>query len=432
MTNYYWNTEVWRIALFIFLAIVAGSLTGQWLASLTIASVAYSVWLLYKINKLNQWLTDHNYSKDSSENSGIWERIETQIRNINRTSVKNKKRTNKLLKRFQGIVKGLPYATVILNENNEIDWANEKALSYLNVNISTDRGQRIDNLLRSPDAVKLVTGKKNKEIETSLPHNTDRRLAIQYVPVQKDLKLVLARDISDRINVQQMRKNFISNASHELRTPLTVIAGYLEMMSEDEDLAEHLKPAVEHSSVQSARMKSIIEDMLTLSRLEKSELDEDSCVKVDVPSVLKSICNDEITITSGNTHELTTDIDDEIFLLGMESEIISVCSNLIQNAIKHTPAGTKITVSWKLSDDREAILNVEDNGPGIPEEHIANLTQRFYRVDKGRSRDQGGTGLGLAIAQHIIHRHGGQLNISSVINKGSSFKAVFPEDKVLC
>ena len=217
---------------------------------------------------------------------------------------------------------------MILNENNEIDWANEKALSYLNVNISTDRGQRIDNLLRSPEAVKLVTGKKNKEIETSLPHNTDRRLAVQYVPVQKNLKLVLARDISDRINIQQMRKNFISNASHELRTPLTVIAGYLEIMSEDEQLAEHLKPAVENSSVQSARMKNIIEDMLTLSRLEKSELDEDSCVKVNVPGILQSICNNEITIISDNSHKLTTDINDQIFLSGVESEITSICSNL--------------------------------------------------------------------------------------------------------
>ncbi len=431
MDSHYWATELWRITLFVFLAIVAGSISGQWLISITIISISYSVWLLYKLNNLNQWLKSKSYRKNSPDNSGIWERIETQIRNINRTSDKNKKRTNKLLKRFQGIVKGLPYATIILNENNEIEWANEKALSYLNIDISKDRGQRIDNLLRSPEAVKIVNKKRNQEIEISLPHNNERRLAVQYVPVQKDLKLVLARDISDRINVQQMRKNFISNASHELRTPLTVISGYLEMMADDENLPGHLKSAVKHSSIQSARMKDIIEDMLTLSRLEKSELDEESCSNVDVASILNSICNDEIKITSSNSHRLITDIDNRLHLLGVESEIVSVCSNLIQNAIKHTPSETEIRVSWKQQDNGNACLSIDDNGPGIPDEHIGNLTQRFYRVDKGRSRDQGGTGLGLAIVQHIIQRHGGELEISSIINKGSTFSAVFPADKVV-
>jgi len=430
MDSHYWSAEFWRIALFIFIAIVAGSITNHWLACFTISSIIYSAWLLYKINKLNQWLKDKDYSDNSSESTGIWERIETRIRDIYKSSQKNKKRTTKLLKRFQGIVQGLPYATVILNSNNEIDWANEKAKNYLNIDIVTDRGQRIDNILRSPDAVKLVNNKNTKEIETSLPHNSERLLAIQFVPVQKDLKMVLARDISDRINVQQMRKNFISNASHELRTPLTVIAGYLEMMTDDESLPDHLKPAIESSSIQSARMKSIIDDMLTLSRLEKSELDEDSCIRVDVPSILKSICNDEIKITSTDGHKIKTEISDDLCLTGVETEIISVCSNLIQNAIKHTPPGTDITVSWKKHDDGDALLIVEDNGPGIPQEHLSYLTQRFYRVDKGRSRDKGGTGLGLAIVQHIIQRHGGQLKISSQINKGSSFSAKFPQEKV--
>ncbi len=430
MDRRYWSIEYWRICLVLFIAFSAGMITGRWLICLTLSLIGYVGWLYFKLHQFNHWLSQGTHANDLSGSNGIWERFETRILDIQKKSKKRKKRTSKLLKRLQRIIKGLPYATIILNENNEIEWANEKARNYLNVDIKKDQRQRIDNLIRLPELVEMFNQNSDQEIETTLPHNNQRRLSVQYVPIQKDLKLILARDISDFINIQQMRKNFISNASHELRTPLTVISGYLEIMSEDQTLPQHLKPAVSHSSTQSLRMKNIIEDMLTLSRLERSELDEDSCTVIDVPSILHTICNDEIKIIS-DTHILQTQIDDQLHLNGVKSEIISVCSNLIQNAIQHTPDGTQIIIEWSKSADGEAVLTVKDNGPGIAKEHLAHLTERFYRADKGRSQDRGGTGLGLAIVQHIIQRHGGQLKISSVINKGSSFNVLFPTDKVV-
>ena len=425
----YWRVEYWRIALVGFITLVGSMLSGQWLVCLTLSLIGYIIWLLFKLHKFNTWLDKGAGIEELTDSDGIWLRLESRVLDMRRKSKKRKKRTSKLLKRFQGIIKGLPYATVVLNEYNEIEWANEKAKLYLNIDIAKDRGQRIDNIIRSPKSVKLFNNNTNDEIEISLSHNSERRMAMQFVFIRKDLKLVLARDISDRINVQQMRKNFISNASHELRTPLTVIAGYLEMMSDDDALPDHLRTAVNQSTSQSARMTNIIEDMLTLSRLEKSELDEAICTSINVPTILENICTNEIEMILKEEQKINTKIDDTLHLTGIESEIISVVNNLIQNAVRHTHEGTDITVEWFKNEIGEACFSVTDTGPGIPDEHVPHLTQRFYRVDHGRSREDGGTGLGLAIVQHIIQRHGGKLTISSTLGKGASFVALFPKEK---
>jgi two-component system phosphate regulon sensor histidine kinase PhoR len=178
-------------------------------------------------------------------------------------------------------------------------------------------------------------------------------------------------------------------------------------------------------------MQLIIEDFLTLSRLETSELNNNSNTVIDLPVILQSLCDDQSKLISGNTHTIETDIDLGLSFKGSEAEIISVCSNLIQNAIRHTKAGTHIKVEWKKMPSGRASLAVIDNGQGIAMEHIAHLTERFYRVDKGRSQDKGGTGLGLAIVQHSIQRHGGKLNIRSAVGKGSTFVASFPVDRVV-
>jgi len=256
-------------------------------------------------------------------------------------------------------------------------------------------------------------------------------IMIQIISVEKGLKLLIARDISERINIHRMRKNFIANASHELRTPLTVIAGYLEIMQGDENFPENLKLAVNSASDQSIRMQRIIEDLLTLSRLENSELNDNSHNIINVPSVLERICADETSLITNDTHVISNDIDNNLKLKGSDAEIISVCSNLVHNAVRHTQDGTHVSVKWELTQDKEARLSIIDNGQGIPAEHLAHLTERFYRVDKGRSRDKGGTGLGLAIVQHIVQRHGGQLIINSNVGLGSEFIVTFPEHRVV-
>ena len=261
--------------------------------------------------------------------------------------------------------------------------------------------------------------------------DSKKQIAIQVIPVQEGLKLLIARDISERINIYRMRKNFIANASHELRTPLTVIAGYLEIMQEDDSFPQNLQPAVLAATDQSIRMQRIIEDLLTLSRLENSELnDVNSSSIINVPSILNRVYEDESALITNQSHTIKKDIDEKLKLKGSDAEIISVCSNLVHNAVRHTKDGTKITIRWQLNSENQACLCIQDNGQGIPAEHIAHLTERFYRVDKGRSRDKGGTGLGLAIVQHIVQRHGGKLTINSTVGKGSEFIACFPEVRV--
>jgi len=427
----YWRIERWRIVLVLFLALLGGLLSGYQMLSLVAALVGYISWLLYKIYQLHQWLEKGASALHLPDNNGIWGRLVQQIQRLQKKSQARKKRMSKLLKRFQGVVTGLPYATIVLNRHNEIDWANKAANEYLSIDLKKDRGQRIDNLIRMPEVLKILRKNTCKEIEIALPQHSDRQIAVQLIPVQDDLKLFIARDVSERNTIQRMRKNFIANASHELRTPLTVISGYLEMISDDENLAESLQPAVQSAAEQAARMQCIIEDLLTLSRLENSELNNDAEQLINMPAVLHNICDDQTSFIVDDSHILKGQIDPTLKIRGAEAEVISVCSNLIHNAVRHTEKGTLITVEWQKNRLGEACLKVSDNGQGIPEKHLPRLTERFYRVDKGRSRDKGGTGLGLAIVQHIIKRHGGYLEIESTLGRGSCFTVCLPVERVI-
>jgi len=434
MDNSYWKVERWRIALVLFIALLMGLFSSEWMMALALSFAGYIAWLLYKLYELHKWLETGASASNFPDSSGIWERITHQIQQTKRKSNRRKKKMSTILKRLQGIIMGLPYATVVLNGHNEIDWTNKISKELLNIDIKVDRGQRIDNLIRLPAVSKLLEKNSKKEIEVSFnsgEFGLEKQIALQIIPVQGDLKLLIARDVSERSNIQKMRKNFIANASHELRTPLTVIAGYLEIMQEDENLPDNLQPAVDSASEQSIRMQRIIEDLLTLSRLENSELNQDSSKIVNVPSILRQICADEKTLIENDSHTIESDIDKDLKIKGSDAEILSVCSNLVHNAVRHTQDGTTIQVQWQRNQNQEACLTVKDNGQGIPAEHIAHLTERFYRVDKGRSRDKGGTGLGLAIVQHIVQRHGGSLIINSEVGKGSEFIGCFPKNRVV-
>jgi len=420
----YWRVERLRLLFILIASLLLGWITGFWQASVILSLVTYIIWILYRLKELHNWLEKGAKTKDVPENDGIWGRMTYHIQNTKKKSDVRKHRMSNLLKRFQGIITSLPYATVVLTSNNEIDWANKASMQLLGIQLRTDRGQRLENLLRVPKIQELLAKNEQKEIEVSMHHDKQTKLAIQLIPIEKDLKLLIARDISERVSLQEMRKNFIANASHELRTPLTVIAGYLEIMQADEVLPEHLQKAVLAASGQATRMQRIIEDLLTLSRLENSELDADKIEIINVAKLIKSINDNEASIDK-RTHIIKLDLDETLSIKGIESEITSVCTNLIHNAIRYTPENTEINISWKKDRAGNAVFSVEDKGNGIAPEHLSHLTERFYRVDKGRSQDTGGTGLGLAIVQHIVSRHKGRLDIQSEIGKGSVFSVIF-------
>jgi len=424
--NDYWGIERGRFVLIIIAALLLGWITGFWQTSLILSLIIYIIWLLYKVQQLHNWLEKGGKIENVPDSDGIWERINYHILTTKKKSKVRKGRMSNLLKRFQGIITSLPYATVVLSGKNEIDWANKASAQLLGIKLKTDRGQRLENLLRIPKVQKLLNHNEQKEIEVSMLYDKQSKLAIQLIPIEKDLKLLIARDISERVSLQEMRKNFIANASHELRTPLTVIAGYLEIMQADETLPNKLKPAVEAAIGQSTRMQRIIEDLLTLSRLENSELDDEKIESIDVAKLIKTISNNEISIDKNN-HIIKLELDETLFINGIESEIASVCTNLIHNAIRYTPKKTNISIRWQRNSAGNAIFSVEDQGNGIAAEHLSHLTERFYRVDKGRSQDKGGTGLGLAIVQHIVNRHKAKLEIQSEIGKGSKFSIYFAD-----
>jgi two-component system phosphate regulon sensor histidine kinase PhoR len=431
MDSNYWSLERWRLILVLFGGFLGGMLTGYWLVSFFIALAVYVVWLLFKLQQLYKWLEKGGKASSIPDSDGIWERINFHINKTQKRSDRRKERMGTLLKRFQGIITNLPYATVVLTTNNEIDWANKLSVKLLKIDVKKDRGQRVENLIRDPKVIKLLSKNKQKEIEISAPHNKQLKLALQLIPIEGDLKLLIARDISERVDLQQMRKNFIANASHELRTPLTVIAGYLEILQMNRGLPEQLLPAVKSATEQSMRMQSIIEDLLTLSRLENSELSDDKNETLPLAEIIHNICAEEAILDEDKHPIDLSQLDESLKLKGSQLEIVSVCSNLIHNAIRYTPENTIITIVWKRLESGAGLLSVEDNGQGIAPEHLAHLTERFYRVDKGRSQSSGGTGLGLAIVQHIIHRHGGRLDIQSTVGKGSQFSVYFPTDRVI-
>ncbi len=430
MEHDYWSLERWRFALVLFSGFLGGLISGYWLISFIVALVVYISWLLFKLQQLHNWLERGGRASALPDSNGIWERMNYHIQRTQKISDVRKKRMGTLLKRFQGIITSLPYATIVLTTNNEIDWANKHAVNLLQVDIIKDRGQRIENLIRDPKFQKLLKKDKQKEIELSAPHNKQVTLSLQIIPIEDNLKLLIARDISERVQLIQMRKNFIANASHELRTPLTVIAGYLEMMQGDDEIPEQYRAAIIAANEQSSRMSNIIRDLLTLSRLENNEVDENKYSRIELAKIIQSICRDQTQIDKSKHIIDCSQVDEELQINGVKDEIISACSNLVHNAVRYTSAGSEIKISWNKNAKGEALYTVVDNGEGIPEEHIAHLTERFYRVDKGRSQETGGTGLGLAIVLHICQRHGAKLNIESIVGKGSMFEIVFPVERV--
>ncbi len=255
-------------------------------------------------------------------------------------------------------------------------------------------------------------------------------LSVRIVPYGENQRLVLARDISRLHRLEQMRRDFVANASHELRTPLTVLGGYLETLADSDDAAlRQWQPAIEQMRHQANRMRRLVDDLLLLSRLETDEAPAEP-EAVAVPAMLASIREDAELLAGERAHAIELEAEPGLQLRGDYHELRSAFANLVLNAVQHTPAEGRIAIRW-YADAGGAHLAVSDTGPGIPPQHLPRLTERFYRVDVGRSRAAGGTGLGLAIVKHVLHRHGGALAIDSRLGRGSTFQCDFPSELIV-
>lgn len=424
------RTEIGWFAGALLIGLVFGLVVGAPLLLMLLFSSAYAVWLLVRMANIVQWLESGAASAKAPPTCGLMNQVVGLIHREKAYSRKQKNRYRSTLARFNSLAAELPDATVVFDDHRIIQWSNTAARSLLNIHEERDQGQRIDNLLRAPNMLHyLAQVEQGVEVEIESPIAADKTLSMIKVKAGKGMTVLIARDITQRVKVREMRKSFVANVSHELRTPLTVIHGYLEMILEDTRLNQSHRDALNNVQAQSDRMHHIVEDLLELSKLEGNPLGELEGEPIMVSSLLHTVA-DSLIKTIAQEHQIEVRADDDLLLLGSESEIYSACSNLIANAIKYTEPGSRILVEWQSNEDGQPVLSVTDNGPGIEAQHHKRLSERFYRVDKGRARENGGTGLGLAIVKHVSQRHGGQLLIDSTPGVGSTFTIEFPATRI--
>jgi len=340
----------------------------------------------------------------------------------------HKERLTRLFRELRRSTVAMPDGVIMLDPEGEIIWFNRKAGEMLELQRRADLGLRIDNLVRHPDFVAYLRGGDYSAPVIVKPDvNSDKFLAFQLISYGEDQRLLMLRDVTREVRLEQMRKDFVANASHELRSPLTVVAGYLETFGADPGLGELLAP-INEMRRQTDRMTRIIEDLLELSRFEAN----DGPIKglpIDVAGMTGLLRKDVI---ARPVHPKTVEvaIESGALLIGDEAMVQSAFSNLVDNAAKYTPADGSMFIRW-WTDEDGGHFSVRDTGPGIPSEHLPRLTERFYRVDPGRSRETGGSGLGLAIVKHALYRHGARLEIESVEGRGSTFTCHFPPERLL-
>ncbi|MDO5639480.1 MAG: phosphate regulon sensor histidine kinase PhoR [Neisseria sp.] len=405
------------------------------LAALSLCLGAWLAWHLCQIFKLAAWLESPKINR-VPQVKGMWSGIFDALLLQAKSRKKRKQKLGSALQRFYRAAEVLPNGIVILDKNGRISWMNGLAVKHLNLDPQNDWNSILCNVVRRPEFLEFL-GKpleNTEEIKLSIPKNggvTERTLLITRSPFQTDEELLITRDISEAEQLNNMRTAFVANVSHELRTPLTVINGFLETMADMPALPpEQTRQFIGMMQKEGVRMQSLLADLLTLSRLESGR--ENEHTPVDLSSLVELLSEDGETLSAGK-HTIRTDISPDLWISGVYTDLYNALSNLVFNAVRYTPEGGEIEISLKaMPSDNMFMMQplrfaVKDNGPGIAAEHIPHLTERFYRVDKGRSRQSGGTGLGLAIVKHALAEHHTMLEINSEVGGGSEFAVVFKQ-----
>lgn len=390
--------------------------------------VIYLLSHLYWLHKLNLWLKKPVLN-NMPDGAGIWEDVFAALYQEHRRHSRSQTQLSTALGRFRHAASALPDGVVVLNAENEIEWCNPPAEVQLGLNLKQDQNQPITYLVRHGDFITYLQEQDYSEpIKLKSWRNAEITLEILLIPFGTKQKLLICRDVTQLEKIEAMRRDFIANVSHELRTPLTVVGGFVEtLLDMDGAIPESTRTYFNMMQDQTSRMRRLIEDLLTLSHIESNvQPPEDN--EIEMSALLNMLLNDAIALSQGR-HQISVEADADLDLIGAVEELQSALGNLVSNAIRYTPQGGNILISWKIRDDH-AIFSVKDDGIGIEQQHIDRLTERFYRVDRSRSRETGGTGLGLSIVKHILTRHQAKLEITSELGKGSTFSVVFPKARV--
>jgi two-component system phosphate regulon sensor histidine kinase PhoR len=383
------------------------------------------------LRNLSRW-SRHEIGATLPRSSGAWEELYAQLYHRGRATQRELTALNDAVISFRGAAQALPDGVVTLNAQDQIVWCNPQAEQHLNLRLEKDVGQNIANLVRAPDFLSYLMRRVwDAPVQLRIRHpgqGAERVLSLQLVEYGDNQKLLLSRDISRFVRLETTRRDFVANVSHELKTPLTVLSGFLETISESAVTPKQRTQYMALMQEQAARMQRLVDDLLTLSALEATNVPREDTI--DATALFARI-EDTARQLSNGAQVLTFDIEPGMNILGSESELTSAFTNLVTNAIRYTPEHGSITVGWHRQQDGGAMLSVTDTGIGIPMQHLPRLTERFYRVDRGRSRQSGGTGLGLAIVKHVLTRHQGVLNIASEVGRGSTFSAALPAQRIV-
>jgi two-component system phosphate regulon sensor histidine kinase PhoR len=395
-----------------------------WIAAVSLLC-ALLLYHMRNVRAIERWL-ERPDAPDPPRTFGVWDRLHAKLHRSRRDSSLREAALSESVVRWRAAARALPDGVVIL-DGDRIAWANDTARLHLDIDPARDTGTPITNLVRNPEFVAYFEGRDySRPLPLEVPHADERVLSVQVVPYGGNQRLVLSRDITQFRQVERMRREFVANVSHELRTPLTVIAGFLETLRDERD-PQAAARYVDLMEDQSGRMRRLVEDLLTLSALESAPPPplED---RIDMSKLVERLGADARALSAGR-HRISVQSEAGIDLLGSEKEITSALGNLVSNAIRYTAEGGSVRLGWHATGDGAA-FDVEDTGIGIAPEHISRLTERFYRVDRGRSRETGGTGLGLAIVKHALGRHGATLDVASRPGEGSRFSARFSGPRV--
>jgi two-component system phosphate regulon sensor histidine kinase PhoR len=418
----FWVPALLRLGLVFVAAGVAWWLFGL-VAGLSLAlliTVALLVVQLSYLHQLGEWL-NHPHSSRLPDGWGSWTDVFARLYRLRRDDERHQQELAEWLARFRQAMQLLPEGVAIMDDVLFLEWCNPTAERHLGLTLDKDKGRRVTNLIRHPEFIDyIILGRYEQPLTLAI---RNRKLVVQVIPFENRRQILVTHDATETERIEAMRRDFIANASHELRTPLTVIVGFLEIALMDPGMDEktrvaHLKLMTE----QGQRMQRLIEDMLTLSRLESSEYPLKR-ERVDVRALVEQVAEDARAL-SGGRHEIEFSVEGPD-VMGSLDELRSAFGNLATNAVRYTPEGGRILLSWTRGPN-DLRFAVADTGIGIDEQHISRLTERFYRVDKSRSRETQGTGLGLAIVKHVLLRHGGKLAIRSEPGKGSVFTASLP------
>ncbi|AXL51535.1 histidine kinase [Paraburkholderia caffeinilytica] len=424
--NIIWARSIVSVVLLAVLCVVVGALVNV-KAGLVLAIVMLLAQSLFStFHKQRLWrLLDAPVYGEVPSAPGIWGEIYYRLHKLAKRWHAQVRQVEQQHSRFIQAIQASPNGVAMLDDHDQIEWCNAISELHFGLDAKRDLRQHITHLVRQPDFVRYLNSHRYEEmlIMRGMGDKRQNVLSVQVFPYGENRKLVLSQDITELERTDAMRRDFVANVSHELKTPLTVLSGFLETMRElplgEAERARYL----ELMEQQASRMRHIVNDLLVLAKLE-GDNKPPSDQMIDMRAVLRHLKDDAENLSSDH-HRIVFDADEGLTVTGVETEILSALGNLVTNAIRYTPDGGAIKVSWQASGG-SAVFSVTDSGLGIPAADIPRLTERFYRVDRSRSRDTGGTGLGLAIVKHVLQRHDAQLDVKSEEGRGSTFTVRFP------